>query len=92
MAQQPGGKRAIERNERRATLVAWTIIACLVAVMLLWAFFSLRVIGDRPQTFHYRTAPLVPAETYSSSEPASTSTQAPKQVNLPPAVVGKRAK
>ena len=92
MPQHMGGKRELERNERRATIAAWLVVAALVLIMLANGLLALFVIGSRPETFQYRTAPLVPAETYSSSEAASTSTEAPKQVELPPAVVGKKAK
>jgi len=92
LSRRAGGKKELERNERRATIVAWVVVAALVLIMLANGFLALFVIGSRPETFQYRSAPLVPAETYSSSEAVSTSTQAPKQVDLPPAVVGKKAK
>jgi hypothetical protein len=92
LSQHASGKKALESDERRATIVAWLVVAALVLIMLANGFLALFVIGNRSETFQYRTAPLVPAEAYSSSEAASTSTQAPKQVDLPPAVVGKKAK
>lgn len=92
MSEGRQSRRTTERNERRATMVAWAIVAFLVAAMLARGFLSMWMVGDRPQNFRYRTAPLVPGETYSSSAPASTSTQAPKQVDLPPATVGKKAR
>lgn len=80
------------RDARRQTIVAWMVIAVLVAIMIARVVIAIWTIGDRGQTWQYRVAPLVPAETYSSTQPASASTKAPRQVDLPKPVVGKHTK
>jgi hypothetical protein len=80
------------RDVRRQTIVAWVVVALLVAIMIARVVIAIWTIGDRGRTWQYRVAPLVPAETYSSTQPASASTKAPRQVELPKPTVGKRAK
>ncbi len=83
-------RQAAEGSTRRATLVAWVIVALLAASMLVRAWLSILMYGDPPRTWEYRTSPYIPAQSYSSTRPASTSTQVEGQVTLPPAAVGKR--
>jgi hypothetical protein len=92
MSQTTGVSNRTKRDGRRETVVAWVVVLILVFTMIISGFISIWTIGDRGQSWQYRTAPLVPGETYSSTQPVSTSTQAPKQVELPPATVGKKAK
>lgn len=77
---------------RRETIVAWAVVALLVAIMFARVALAIWTIGDRRVTWQYRVAPMTPAESPASTQPASSSTKAPKQVELPRPVVGKRAK
>jgi hypothetical protein len=87
---EPYDRHSIEVSTRRATVVAWVIVALLAASMLVRAWLSIRMYGDPPRTWGYRTSPYIPAQTYSSTRPASTSTQVEGQVKLPAAAVSKR--
>lgn len=91
MSPKPVESTREERAERTQTLVAWVVVAILAAFMLVMGFLLRTAIGDRGQTWQYRTSPLVPAQTYSSTRAASASTQAPKQVELPPPTVKREA-
>ena len=79
-------------REQGGTITAWLVVAFLVAAMFLRVFVAIRTVGSRPQVYSYRSAPLIPAEAPSSTQPASTSTEnVPAQVELPPPAVGKQA-
>ena len=87
---EPYDRHSIEGSTRRATVVAWVIVALLAASMLVRAWLSIRMYGDPPRPWSYRTSPYIPAQTYSSTRPASTSTQVQGQVKLPAAAISKR--
>ncbi len=91
MAAESNGK--IARDERKETVVAWIIVVLLVGSMFFRALLSIWLYGIGTPTRHwqYRTVPQTPAQAYSSTRPASSSTQVEKQVPLPPAQA-KRAK
>jgi len=72
-------------------MISAIIVALLCALILSYAYLLFRLVGDRPRTWQYRSAPLIPAESYLSSQPVPES-PAPVQVELPPATVGKKAK
>ncbi len=78
-------------RERRETVVAWLVVLGLVIVMLVRGALAFWMYGDRPRTWQYRTAPYIPAETYSSTQPAPRGA-APKQVTLPPSPVKPKEK
>ncbi len=86
------GGRVPEKRERTETIVAWAVVAFLVAIMFIRVFIAIWTVGDRPRTWNYRTAPQIPAEAYSSTMPSSTTTEnVPSQVVLPPPAFGKHA-
>jgi len=70
----PGNRRAL------------VIVIALVLAILGWNILAWRAIGNRPRTWSYRSAPTIPAESYASTESPPPDSQAPKQVELPPAV------
>jgi len=72
---------------RRGNRLAWFVVMLAVAAMLALSLTTLFTIGDRPRTWQFRSAPFIPAQTYSSTQPASASRVAPKQVELPPATI-----
>ena len=74
-------------DARRETRLAWFVVVLAVVAMLALSLTTLFTIGDRPRTWQFRSAPFIPAETYASTQPASASTVAPKQVELPPATI-----
>ncbi len=80
------GRTVIERHERKETIVAWIVIVVLVSSMFVRALVSIGLYGlhNRPRHWQYRTTPYIPAQAYSSTRPASSSTEVPKQVPLPP--------
>ncbi len=92
--EHPAGKGVIEQppRERRETVVAWIVIITLVAAMFVRVIIAMWTVGERPQTWRYRDAPMIPAETYSSTRPSAPSATAPRQVELPPPTVGEKAK
>jgi hypothetical protein len=92
LSQQLEHRKGGAGDDSRGTLVAWLVVALMVVVMVVNAMLMLRAVGDRPRAWSYRSAPLIPAQSYSSTEPASASTTAPEQIRLPPATVGKKAK
>jgi hypothetical protein len=93
VAEQREQMRALERQEPRASLVAWFVIFGLVMAMLVETALLILLIGDRSRQYHYLSQSYIPASAYSATEPApTTTTESPKQVELPPAVVGKRSK
>jgi len=79
-----GDGKVLESGERRETVVAWIVIALLVAVMFFRAALSMWLYGNPPRSWQYRVSPQIPAQAYGSTQPASPSTQVEKQVPLPP--------
>jgi len=71
----------------RGNRLAWFVVVLAVAAMLALSLTTLFTIGDRRPTWDFRSAPFIPAQTYASTQPASASTVAPKQVVLPPATI-----
>ena len=84
----------LDHNERRETIVGWMVVVILVAFMLFRALLYIRLfgLGNPPRHWQYRTTPSLPAQTYSSTRPASTSTKVEKQITLPPSRAKGQAK
>ena len=93
MSEQTPGK-AIEVDDRKETVVAWIVVALLVAVMFARALIAIGLFGTsyHARNWDYGTAPQIPAQAYSSTRPASGSTQVEKQVQLPPQKAKGKAK
>ncbi len=93
MTEQTEQRHVIDRHEPRESIVAWFVIVALVLIMLIETALLIALVGDRKQQYHYLSQAYIPASSYAATEPSpSTTTTAPKQVELPPAVVGKRSK
>jgi len=80
--------KAANGHQNATTLV---VIALLVAYMLGFTAFAFRLIGDRHRGWQYGASPYIPAQSYSSTEPTPPSTGAPKQVELPPPTIQRKA-
>jgi len=79
-------------NERREIMVAVAVIALLVVGMLVEALLALTVIGERPRTWQYGSRGYIPAQSYSSTQPAPAVATPPKQVELPPPTIKRQKK
>jgi hypothetical protein len=79
-----------EQRDRRGSRFTVLVIGLMVLGMLALGLFAFRAIGERPRAWSYGTHPLIPAETYSSTQPAPPPSQAPKQIELPPRPVRPR--
>jgi hypothetical protein len=86
----PTEKHVLERDERRESIIAWTVICILVGAMFLRALVAIVLYDNPPRFWNYRSRPFIPAQTYQSTRPVPTSTHVEKQVPLPPK--GERAR
>jgi hypothetical protein len=75
---------ALSLSKDRGSRFTVLVIALMVLSMLALGLFAFRAIGERPRAWSYGTHPLIPAETYSSTQPAPPPSQSPKQIELPP--------
>ena len=78
------------KDDAARTRKALAIIAIISLGIVVWNLVAYFTIGDRQRQWQYAgNAPLIPAESYSSTEPAQPpvlrpgGVQAPKQVDLP---------
>jgi len=71
------------KQDSRALMRTWAIIAAIAVLMLLWISASLLLIGDRPPTWNYGQPPVVPGDSYYTAGRAPTGEKVPQQV--PPA-------
>ena len=71
-------------NERILNLWSWAVVIIITIITLAGSVFLYFAIGTRPRAWYYNTPPSIPAQTYSSTEPAAAPPSTQKQVELPP--------
>ncbi len=73
-----------QKRERRENIVAWAVVALLVAIMFLRVLIGMALYDDPPRTWQYRVSPQIPAQSYSSTAPSTGSLNVAPQVPLTP--------
>jgi hypothetical protein len=73
------------------TVLPVVVVALVIAYIATLTYLLSGKVADRPRVWQYKSPPLIPAESYETTNPVPVSTEAPEQVELPPPTVGKRA-